>query len=1028
MYIQSLEGGIKIMHKILKVLEKSIYKKRLGKTTILTVTLIITALLITSGTVTAIIFNNSVSKPGFNEMITQDNVEGKAILKDSNSKFVRHIDENTKGASLTNTANPNLEDVILEEDFEDAWEPDSDGDLAPPDWEVNIYNNGYNNPWGDPMFWYQEANDTYKFSGGYYAAVGQDDEYDGNVGQDEWLISPNITLPFDCKLQFWSSFAGYNWQVMDHDYIKIYSESGWTTIDDLSFNYDNTYEWIQFEYDLSAFTGQTINIGFHREIMDVLGNYVETHYWFVDDVMVIEIPYHDVGIISIDSPTDGAAESVVTPEVTVKNFGSEDEVNVPVNLIIVNESGYEEYNETEYVDLEVNKTSNVTFNDWTPNDWQEVGDTDILYYVTACTQLEDDENPCNNCQLDEATLNYPYFHDVGVISIDSPNQNGPPQTFPVKSTIKNMGQYGECCFKTHVEITEIGSFDPEYSDFVCIDPFEPGETQQLEFSDWTPAAFEQDVSGIRTYKVKSWTQMCDPMDENPINDALEITIELSFIHDVEVKEITPPNNIISLDRGDTWIYYDDGEVYAGIGLADGGTFEGAIRITPYEFAGYDGWNLTKIKFYYYEEGTHNGDVFIYAEGTSNSPGSLITNESFSVTGQDWYEINLSEQVTVNKNEDIWISIGITHKKGEYPLAVDDGPAVDGKGDWIYDGVDWEELQNIDPVLNLNWMIRAYLVGEESSDVYIGPGTHPVEAIILNNGTFTENNFKSYANITKETQTVYESNCTIDELDVGDETKTDFDDWSVSESGTYKLEVIVELENDDLPDNNKEAIWIYVDAKKPTSSHTLDPATPDGLNDWYISDVTVTLDAIDGTEEWQSGIKEIKYQINSGTVETIPGNHVSFKITTDSTLHTITYWTVDKVGNEEAPHHTFTFKMDETSPTINLIKEELGGVIIKKFLFTAEVYDETSGIDRVEFYVDDELQSTDDTEPYELEWQGTGNHTVYAIVYDLAGNNATSSKQYTPHNSPTTNDSTLTTDSETQNTQSKQIMQSKSIIR
>jgi translation elongation factor EF-1beta len=769
-----------------------------------------------------------------------------------------------------------------------------------------------------------------------------------------------------------------------------------------------------------------------------------------------------------------------------------------------------------------------------------------MYFMTACTQFEDDENPSNNCESNEVTMHFPYFDDVGVISIDSPNEKVFSETFPVKSTIKNFGQFSECCFKTYAEISEIDftnqytfwsegfddgyyytlptgwtenresvwyfypywsylpgeippnarlfwnttedgdwlmsptvdtsnaaemdleltsfidyfasgcsfyieirpgpsaewiditpwanpisgdvgpdtytvdasmgigletqirfrfsgvpyNFDywyfdnisfigypvlePEYTDFVCIEPFDPSETQMLEFQDWTPAGFEQGVSGVKTYRVKSWSKMCDPLDENSTNDASYAIIEISYLHDVAVKEITQPQGRRSRDN--SWIYFDDGEVYSGIGLTGGGTFQGAIRITPDELNGYNGWELTKVKFYHSEVGTNNGDVIIYEAGNQTQPGSIITSESFSVTGEDWQEITLSTPIIVDENEDIWISINITHGNEEYPLAVDDGPAVDGKADWVCtDGVNWEELKNMG--LNYNWMIRAYLVGEEEPDIYIGPGTYPIEAIILNNGTFTENNFTSYAKITKESEIIYESNFIIGELAAGEEETAVFDDWTVTEGGTYKLIINVSLENDDYLDNNVKTLLIGVDAEPPETTHTLNPAVPNGENDWYITCVTLTLKATDdGT-----GVETTYYRINGETWQTYTS---AVEICNDDE-YTIEYYSVDNVGNNEIKK-TVSFKIDKTLPTIITIQKEQSGILIKTINFTAVVDDETSGIDRVEFYLDGEFQVEDTSPPYQWTWKGIGNHTVTVDVFDKAGNKASKSES-TPLN-------------------------------
>lgn len=59
-------------------------------------------------------------------------------------------------------------------------------------------------------------------------------------------------------------------------------------------------------------------------------------------------------------------------------------------------------------------------------------------------------------------------------------------------------------------------------------------------------------------------------------------------------------------------------------------------------------------------------------------------------------------------------------------------------------------------------------------------------------------------------------------------------------------------------------------------------------------------------------------------------------------------------------------------------------------FTVEAFDGRSSVDKVEFYLDNQLLGTVMAPgPYEWIWNGTGcgNHTVRTIAYDVAGNNA-----------------------------------------
>jgi hypothetical protein len=158
-----------------------------------------------------------------------------------------------------------------------------------------------------------------------------------------------------------------------------------------------------------------------------------------------------------------------------------------------------------------------------------------------------------------------------------------------------------------------------------------------------------------------------------------------------------------------WIHFDDGTNVNSIGLINGGTFESAIRITPTELVEYDGYELTIVRWHhgYTSSPSHSGTIKIYDEGTSTSPGGLITSESFNVPSAGWFEIPLSNPVSIDVSKDIWVSIRITHAAGEYPAGVGPGPVVAGKGGWISnDGVTWYQLGIDIPDLNYNWNIWA----------------------------------------------------------------------------------------------------------------------------------------------------------------------------------------------------------------------------------------------------------------------------------------------------------------------------------
>jgi hypothetical protein len=155
------------------------------------------------------------------------------------------------------------------------------------------------------------------------------------------------------------------------------------------------------------------------------------------------------------------------------------------------------------------------------------------------------------------------------------------------------------------------------------------------------------------------------------------------------------------------------------------------------------------------------------------------------------------------------------------------------------------------------------------------------------------------------------------------------------------------------------------------------------NGWYIM-LSFFLSAVDNT----SGVNRTFYKIDGGswTAFTTP---VSF---TSDGNHSLEYYSVDNAGNVEQVKGPFFFNIDQTPPTISLTKQQLDLFDIK---FIAEANDATSGIDRVEFCVDGQLQYTDTQPPYEWTWFGFQNSTVKATAYDLAGNSQ-SQTMFTPY--------------------------------
>ena len=241
---------------------------------------------------------------------------------------------------------------------------------------------------------------------------------------------------------------------------------------------------------------------------------------------------NDYELTDIIKPVTGPASGSITPLVRVTNLGNESETSVPVNVTIekITTGGTVlEYSQTVFVDFDAYEVKDISFPVWTPADWQIVENEVIQYLVCACVLSPTDPNPTNDCKCVSIDIYYPYFHDVGVESIDSPpicvKCNS---TESVEVTVKNYGQYPERLFFVHVEISDGTSiFYDEYGAVTAW--LQPDGTITLVF----PSIYF-DTEGV--YYVTACTQLS--IDENPSNDCLTKTIYV---------DCTPPVTTVSLD-------------------------------------------------------------------------------------------------------------------------------------------------------------------------------------------------------------------------------------------------------------------------------------------------------------------------------------------------------------------------------------------------------------------------------------------------------------------------------------------------
>ena len=142
-------------------------------------------------------------------------------------------------------------------------------------------------------------------------------------------------------------------------------------------------------------------------------------------------------------------------------------------------------------------------------------------------------------------------------------------------------------------------------------------------------------------------------------------------------------------------------------------------------------------------------------------------------------------------------------------------------------------------------------------------------------------------------------------------------------------------------------YLY-DITPPVTTISFDPPEPDGLNGWYVSSVTVTLNATDD----DSGVNVTIYKIDHGFQKTYTEPFILNK----DGVRLIEYFSIDNAGKQEEVKSAI-INIDKTKPEIWLGCELAGGNPKDGYdiLFTAEATDEASGMNRVEFYYNDVFQ-------------------------------------------------------------------------
>ena len=610
----------------------------------------------------------------------------------------------------------------------------------------------------------------------------------------------------------------------------------------------------------------------------------------------------------------------------------------------------------------------------------------------------------------------------GGYEVDVPIEGGSETTY-IGFWVKGNPYYFNYWYLDDIVVKAIGTSDEEYSDSAYQQSdIEPGEEITFTFEDWTPAFLAEKTTGSKDYII-GCTIECES-DNNPDNDIKTEEFTLDYWHDAGIDRITSPVGEGNPRAGESEIW--DNGLPDGRNALPGSMYQGYSNILIDDFEAESDWtiqggklhyvwdsgyssNLEKINFYIFEDlgGCNPSEEEYPEEGyyvEANTFDEYTTGDYYFGRPECVADFLLDEEFEISAGKYyVGIQLDGINENIVYILTAE-SKGCEIMADLPYWGYPrWSSSSYLwGAEYDLSFNLEGTTGGAPAVKAWIQPGTQDIASVVKNYGTFTKEDLTCYAQIWEYitdpengTEVWTDEIGNIDLMEpLGGEENLQFADFTFAEEGRYGLFMQLPTEPDDEQKNNQIRWGVWVDDTRPKSDYPpiLYPEEPDGENGWYVSDVIVTLNANDPWSNGvSSGVKEIRYTINGGAEQVIPGKTGSFVITQDGDDIEVEYWAIDWVGNEESPHNTFTIDMDQTVPEISLNYDVTGGSNFTgwEFTFRAEVADIMSGINRVEFYLNGLLQKTVYGSESEYLWVVKLPKGIYciikAIAYDNAGN-------------------------------------------
>ncbi len=211
---------------------------------------------------------------------------------------------------------------------------------------------------------------------------------------------------------------------------------------------------------------------------------------------------NDVGVISIDAPDDATFTNSETITVSIKNFGTTNQSNIPVSYSI---NGGTTVDEIFTESIAAGQTASFTFN--TTADLTSSGSS----FIIAETNQVGDVTPENDCTTKEVTNLLP--NDVGVISLTAPlSGGGLSSTESVTITIRNYGGSPQSDIPVFYTLDEGVAINETFAGTIAI-----GESVEYTFNTTV------DLSEFANYTFQVGTALTT--DQDTANDVITREVE-----------------------------------------------------------------------------------------------------------------------------------------------------------------------------------------------------------------------------------------------------------------------------------------------------------------------------------------------------------------------------------------------------------------------------------------------------------------------------------------------------------------------